>query len=196
MTASSNGNLSRVTGSLCGEFTGKRWIPRTKVSDAELLYFLWSTTWINGWINNREAGDSTRHRAHYVVLLMCVARGFLKPHTNINIPLDQIKGLILKRWMIRFNIHAVSTPAYSAIANSNQSYPLPKFSPYYIYVGSGLSRVNRANMAGCLGFLRRHIYIYVSVMIRILIYIYQISFFLRLIPFLQHFITYISIVIL
>ena len=35
------GNIFRVTGSLCGEFTGHRWIPRTKASDAELWYFLW-----------------------------------------------------------------------------------------------------------------------------------------------------------
>ena len=32
----------RVTGHLCGEFTGRRWIPRTKASDAELSCFLWS----------------------------------------------------------------------------------------------------------------------------------------------------------
>ena len=35
---SSNGNISSVTGHLCGEFTGKRWIPRTNASDAELCY--------------------------------------------------------------------------------------------------------------------------------------------------------------
>ena len=28
----------RVTGLLCGEFTGHRWIPRSKASDAELFY--------------------------------------------------------------------------------------------------------------------------------------------------------------
>ena len=39
---SSNGNIFRVTGLLCGEFTGHQWIPRTKASDAELWYFLWS----------------------------------------------------------------------------------------------------------------------------------------------------------
>ena len=39
---SSNGNIFRVTGHLCGEFTGHRWIPRTKASDAELWCFLWS----------------------------------------------------------------------------------------------------------------------------------------------------------
>ena len=37
---SSNGNIFRVTGHLCGEFTGLRWIPRTKASDAELWCFL------------------------------------------------------------------------------------------------------------------------------------------------------------
>ena len=39
---SSNGNIFRVTGSLCGEITGHRWIPLTKASDAELWCFLWS----------------------------------------------------------------------------------------------------------------------------------------------------------
>ena len=33
---SSNGNIFRVIGLLCGEFTGHRWIPRTQASDAEL----------------------------------------------------------------------------------------------------------------------------------------------------------------
>ena len=42
MMTSSSGNIFRVTGPLCGEFTGQRWIPLTKASDAELWYFLWS----------------------------------------------------------------------------------------------------------------------------------------------------------
>ena len=42
MMTLSNGNIVRVTGPLCGEFTGHRRIPLTKVSDAELWYFLWS----------------------------------------------------------------------------------------------------------------------------------------------------------
>ena len=41
---SSNGNIFRVTGHLFGEFTGPRWIPRTKASDAELWCFLWSAS--------------------------------------------------------------------------------------------------------------------------------------------------------
>ena len=44
MMTSSNGNIFRVIGHLCGEFTGLRWILRTKASDAELWYFLWSAS--------------------------------------------------------------------------------------------------------------------------------------------------------
>ena len=39
MMTSSNGNIFRVTGHLCGEFTGHRWIP-----DAKLWCFLWSAS--------------------------------------------------------------------------------------------------------------------------------------------------------
>ena len=44
MMTSSNGNIFRVTGHLCGKFTGPRWISRTKASDAELWCFLWLTS--------------------------------------------------------------------------------------------------------------------------------------------------------
>ena len=39
MTTSLNGNVFRVTGHLCGEFTGHRWISFTKASDARLDVF-------------------------------------------------------------------------------------------------------------------------------------------------------------
>ena len=42
MMTSSNGNFFRVTGPLCGEFTGPRWTPLTEASDAELWCFLLS----------------------------------------------------------------------------------------------------------------------------------------------------------
>ena len=70
MMTSSNGDIFRVIGPLYGEFTGHRWIPLTKASDAEVWCFLWSAPWINGWVNNREAGDVRRHRAHYDVIVM------------------------------------------------------------------------------------------------------------------------------
>ena len=70
MMTSSNGNIFRVTVPLCGEFTGHRWIPLTKASDAELWCFLWSGHWINICVNNRETDDLRRHRAHYDVIVM------------------------------------------------------------------------------------------------------------------------------
>ena len=70
MMASSTGSIFSVTSLLCGEFTGHRWIPSTKAGDAELWCFLWSAPWINGWVNNREAGDLRRHRAHYDAIVM------------------------------------------------------------------------------------------------------------------------------
>ena len=42
MMTSSNGSIFRVTGHLCREFTGPRWIPHTKASDAGLWCFLWA----------------------------------------------------------------------------------------------------------------------------------------------------------
>ena len=70
MITSSNGNIFRVTGPLCGEFTGHRWIPRTKASDANLGCFLWSAPWINVWVNNRESGDLRCQLAHCDVIVM------------------------------------------------------------------------------------------------------------------------------
>ena len=67
---SSNGKIFRVTGYLCGEFTGHRWLPRKKASDAELWFFSLICVWINGWENNREAGDLRCHRAHCDVIVM------------------------------------------------------------------------------------------------------------------------------
>ena len=42
LSTSSNGNIFRVTGPVCGEVTCHLWIPLTKASDAELWCFLWS----------------------------------------------------------------------------------------------------------------------------------------------------------
>ena len=58
MMTSSNGNIFRVTGLLCGEFTGHRWITRTKASDAEFHDFCAFT---NNWANNGDAGYLRRH---------------------------------------------------------------------------------------------------------------------------------------
>ena len=70
MVTSPNGNIFRVTGPLSREFIGHRWISLTKSSEAELWCFLWCAPWINSCVNNCEAGDLSRHRAHYDIIVV------------------------------------------------------------------------------------------------------------------------------
>ena len=61
---SSNGNIFRVTGPLCGEFIGPGEFPTQRpVTRSFDVFFI--CAWINGWINSREAGDLRRPRGHY-----------------------------------------------------------------------------------------------------------------------------------
>ena len=64
MMTSSNGNIFRVTGPLCGEFTG----PLTKASEAELWHFLWYTP-------DKRLNNLRRRRAHYDVTVMNMVNG-------------------------------------------------------------------------------------------------------------------------
>ena len=75
MMTSSNGNNFRITGHLCGEFTGNwrgQWA------------FMFSSicVWINGWVNNREAGDLRRYRVHYDVTLITLVHNQIMQETN------------------------------------------------------------------------------------------------------------------
>ena len=60
---SSNGNIFRVSGHLCGEFPTQR--PVTRSFD---VFF--DLRLNNGWVNNGEAGDLRHYRAHYDVTLI------------------------------------------------------------------------------------------------------------------------------
>ena len=61
MMTSSNGNIFRVTGPLCGEHKGQ-W--------RGALMFSLICVRINDWVNNREAGDLRGFRGHYDVIVM------------------------------------------------------------------------------------------------------------------------------
>ena len=43
------------------------------------LMFSLICAWINGWVNNREAGDMRRHCAHYDAIVMCCSISDLPP---------------------------------------------------------------------------------------------------------------------
>ena len=82
MMTSSYGHIFRVTGPLCGELTGHRWIPLTKASGMGLWCFLWSTP---EHTVDREAGDLRCHRLHHdvtVMYLLCKIGSCLFPLTN------------------------------------------------------------------------------------------------------------------
>ena len=54
MMTSSIGNIFRVTGHLCGEFTGHGWIPRTMASDASFDVFF--DLRLNKWLSKQSWG--------------------------------------------------------------------------------------------------------------------------------------------
>ena len=83
MITSSNGNIFRVTGPLCGEITGTE----NEGQWRGALMFSLISVWINGWVNNREAGDLKRHRGHYDVNVMRFEG------TPIGLPAPKIGGL-------------------------------------------------------------------------------------------------------
>ena len=63
MMTSSNGNIFRNTGHLC---QGPVNSP-DKAQWRGAIMFSLNCSWINGWVNNHEAGDLRRHRTHYDV---------------------------------------------------------------------------------------------------------------------------------
>ena len=72
MMTPSNGNIYRATGHLCREFAGHWWIPLTIGQWRRALVFSLICAWINGLVNNREAGDLRRHRAQYDVTVIII----------------------------------------------------------------------------------------------------------------------------
>ena len=70
MMTLSKGNIFRVTGPLCGEFTGHRWISHKQGQWRRALRFSLIYAWLNAWVNNRAAGDLRHHCAHYDVIVM------------------------------------------------------------------------------------------------------------------------------
>ena len=70
MVTSSNRNISALL-ALCagnspviGKYTTQRQVTRS----FDVLFFIFA--WINGWVNNREAGDLRRRHARYDVIAM------------------------------------------------------------------------------------------------------------------------------
>ena len=90
MMTSSNKNIFRVTGPLCGEFTGEfpSQRPVTRSFDA--------FSDLHGWINNREADDLRRYRGHYDVIVM---------HTEVPIYVSNLHWCHYKPYSIKIMLY-------------------------------------------------------------------------------------------
>ena len=66
---SSNGNIFRVTGHFAGNSPVNS--PHKGQWRGALMFSL-ICIWINDWVNNREASDLRRYRAHYDVIVMTI----------------------------------------------------------------------------------------------------------------------------
>ena len=76
---SSNGNIFRVTGHLCGEFTGPRWIPpqRPVTRGFDVYFDLRPNKRLSK--QSYPVSDLRRYRPHYDVIVM-VRRHFSNNH--------------------------------------------------------------------------------------------------------------------
>ena len=99
---SSNGNCFRVTGPLCGEFTGRQWIPLTKASDASVFFDLrlnkrlskqswgwWFDTPSRSLLRHCNANDSSE-------CVRCATPDTVKPVCN-----DHLYNTIYYLWFIQ-----------------------------------------------------------------------------------------------
>ena len=80
MMTSSNGNISALLALCAGNSPVTENSPHKGQWCGALMFSL-ICVWINGWVNNREAGDLRRHRAHYdVSVMICV---FVETYTHV-----------------------------------------------------------------------------------------------------------------
>ena len=62
------------------------------------LMFSLICAWINGWVNNDEASDLRRHRAHYDVIVMCFLKAMFLPNTRRLTTSPSLNKLKALRW--------------------------------------------------------------------------------------------------
>ena len=70
-----------------------------------LMFFL-ICVWINGWVNNREADDLRRYRAHYDVIVMFGGHDYLEPHiATAALPRPMFRKILSNALQWRHNEH-------------------------------------------------------------------------------------------
>ena len=98
MMTSPNGNISALLALFAGIHRSPVNSPHKGQWRGALMFSL-ICTWINGWVNNREAGDLRRHRAHIGVIVMRqsieVDLGFLLRVPSLNFVCSPVQLFVL-----------------------------------------------------------------------------------------------------
>ena len=93
MMTSSNGDIFRVSGHLCSPVNSPH-----KGQWRGALVFALICVWINGWVNNHEAGDLRRYSAHYDVTVMLLHYAWWTPKNEIS----GMETIFINLWYILF----------------------------------------------------------------------------------------------
>ena len=123
-----------------------RWIPPTRASEAGFWCFLWSAPWINGWVNNREAGDLRHHRAHYDVIVMIglIPMRGKQLVTGPSAQWDENQHWTITAISVPQNLHGMELS--SVVPSwSNKSHQIPKSKCFLICIFTQLSSLNPLN---------------------------------------------------
>ena len=90
MMTSSNGNIFRVTGPLCGVFAGHRWFAPHNGQWRGALILSLICAWINSWVNNRESGDLSLSHYNVTVMVLVIILSLLVRHVFIHLNIDRV----------------------------------------------------------------------------------------------------------
>ena len=135
---SSNGNIFRVTGPLCGEFTGPGEFPTQRPVTRSFDVFF-DLRLNKRWVNNREAGNLRRYRPHYCVIVMNMNSqvpvvNSIRTWTLLCLHLNQV-DMSLLQWPYWF------TNRYSADDENGRIF----FEVYLVYPRFGASVYSSSN---------------------------------------------------
>ena len=118
MMTSSNGNSFRITGHLCGDFTGPRWNSPQKGQWRGALMFSLISARINGWVKNREAGDLRPHPTHCYVIVMNIC---LIANTGIRVDYFCLCRYVSMQTALLPTIQLIPTWVYNPVHHSRKS---------------------------------------------------------------------------
>ena len=119
MMTSSNGNIFRVTGPLCGETVNSP--HKGQWRGALMLSLICALT--HGWVHNRKAGDLRRYCAHYDVTVMYWWHKYICPWQTLSY-------FLLVLWQNRILRSRDSLPWF---ANSWLE-PTSKYTAFHLYI--------------------------------------------------------------